>query len=123
MLDIVGVVVNFDVCAGLVEAFDKHAFFVEVGKANRAYNLFHAEFFRPFEQLVEKRFCNLEIVYNVEAGETKLFQSEFFICASVPDTGNSSCDFPVFICKEHFAIRKPESVVYFRVKFPEFVHI
>ena len=123
MLYIVRVVVNFYIRAGFVKAFYKHSLFVEVGKTYRSYNLVHSKLFRPFVKFGKQRFCYFKIVYYVEAGKSQLFKSRLVVGTAVPNARNSSRNLAVFVSQKHFAVGKPESIVYFGVEFAELVRV
>ena len=111
VLDIVGIVINFDICAVLIETFYEHTLFVEVRKGYRPDNFVHAQLPRPLEELFKQRLGDFEIVDDVEASKAQLFETRLLICAAVPDAGYPARDFAVLVGKEHFAVGKAEGVV------------
>lgn len=122
MVGVVRIVVNRKVHIVAVEAIDQHTLLVEVGKADRSYDLVHTEFFRPLLHRFEKRFCDGEVVDNVVARETQLLHVLLCVVSLVEYRGDSSHDLAVVVvAKKHFTFGVTVSVVDRGVEFVVFV--
>ncbi len=96
---IVGVVILLFEGGKLLESLDEQPLALQVGKSERAHDLFHALALRPRFHRAEEGVCDLLIVDAVEPRKADAFLLPFFIALAVQNARDPPDGFFAAVCK------------------------
>ena len=106
----------------LVEAFDKHAFVIEVGKSHRTGDFFHPALSTPLLHGIEKLVDHFLVVDKLKPSEPELFLSGLFVVGMVDDCRYGADRLAVAESHERLRLAEIERGIRFRRKRPHIIH-